>query len=171
MSGSDLLFGSRQQGAFVLNLADSETPRLLDALARADSVMRSMSPADVVQGRGTPGGIFRRVVGSPAPVGADQPYFEFQVEKQVRAAPDSPQPEYPQELKAEGIEGEVLAQFVVDTNGKARPETLKLLRSSRQEFSEALRQAVPRMVFIPAEIGGRKVPQVVQQPFVFTLRP
>src|SRR5438067_1577162 len=41
-------------------------------------------------GKGTAGGIAKGVVGgTPQPV-SDQPYFEFQVEKQVAALPDNP---------------------------------------------------------------------------------
>jgi protein TonB len=37
-------------------------------------------------------------------------------------------------------------------------------------FEQAVRSALPNMRFLPAEIGGRKVKQLVQQPFVFALQ-
>src|SRR6184192_1709688 len=49
------------------------------------------------------------VGGTPQPV-SDQPYFEFQVEKQVAALPDNPRPRYPDMLRSANVEGEVLAQ-------------------------------------------------------------
>jgi len=36
-------------------------------------------------------------------------------------------------------------------------------------FTNSVKQALSGMRFYPAEIGGRKVKQLVQQPFNFTL--
>lgn len=101
------------------------------------------------------------------PATAPQPYFEFQVEQQVRFAPDSPHPRYPDALRSANVKGVVLAQFVVDTLGHAEPSTFKVLKTDRQEFTEAVKAVLPDMRFIPAEVGGRKVKQLVQQPFTF----
>lgn len=101
------------------------------------------------------------------PVNVDQPYFEFQVEKQVRTAPGSAFPKYPPAMKAAKVEGEVLAQFIVDTTGLADMYTFKVLKSTRQEFVDAVKQGLAEMRFTPAEIGGHKVKQLVQQPFTF----
>ena len=120
-------------------------------------------------GKGVAGGIAKGVVGGAGPVTTDQPYFEFQVEKPVVQAPGSPAPKFPDQLRTAGIAGEVLAQFVVDTSGKADMSTFKVLESSHELFTQAVRQALPRYHFFPAEIGGKKVRQVVQQPFSFTL--
>jgi beta-lactamase regulating signal transducer with metallopeptidase domain len=103
------------------------------------------------------------------PTVANQPYFEFQVEKQVQIAPGSPFPKYPATMKAAGLEGEVLSQYIVDTTGLADMRTFKLLKPARQEFVDAVKAALPSMRFTPAEIGGRKVKQLVQQPFTFGL--
>jgi periplasmic protein TonB len=120
-------------------------------------------------GKGVAGGIAKGVEGGTGPVTSDQPYFEFQVEKQVIQAPGSPSPRYPEMLKAGGIEGEVLAQFVVDTTGRAEAGTFKVLKSSHELFTVAVRNALPSMRFLPAEVGGRKVKQLVQQPFTFAI--
>jgi TonB family protein len=98
-------------------------------------------------------------------------YFEFQVEKQVAVAPHSPQPRYPAELREQQVEGEVLAQFVVDPTGHVRPGSLKVLRATDFRFVDAVRDAVYAMRFIPAERGGKRVFQMVQQPFEFRLTP
>ena len=72
-------------------------------------------------------------------------------------------------LKSANVEGEVLAQFVVDTTGRADMSTFKVLKSSHELFTTAVRNVLPQMRFYPAEIGGRKVKQMVQQPFTFAL--
>ena len=96
-------------------------------------------------------------------------YFEFEVEKQVQTMRGSAQPQYPADLRAMNIEGVVLAQFVVDTTGRAEMRTFKVLKASHGGFVEAVRDVVPRMRFHPAEIHGHRVRQMVQQPFEFRL--
>jgi TonB family protein len=96
-------------------------------------------------------------------------YFEFQVTKPVRQAPGSKAPRYPVELRAAGVQGEVLAQFVVDTLGQPDVKTFKVLRSSHGLLTDAVQTALPDMRFTPAEVNGRKVRQLVQQPFVFAM--
>jgi protein TonB len=121
-------------------------------------------------GKGVAGGIAKGVEGGKAPVvQSDQPYFEFQVEKPVVPAPGSTSPRYPDMLRQAGVEGEVLAQFVVDTTGRAEANSLKILKSSHDLFIQSVKNALPQMKFIPAEVGGRKVKQLVQQPFTFSI--
>ena len=102
--------------------------------------------------------------------GAEQPYFEFQVEKLARPLPDQPGPRYPEGLRNEGVEGEVLVQFVVDTLGHAEMSTFKVWKSTHPDFTDAVRVALPQIAFAPAEVHGRKVRQLVQMPFGFCLR-
>ncbi len=121
-------------------------------------------------GKGVAGGVAKGVEGGKGPVPqGDQPYFDFQVEKPVVAAPGSAGPAYPDMLRSAGIEGQVLAQFVVDTTGRADMATFKALRSDNDLFTVAVKNALQRMRFLPAEVGGRKVKQLVQQPFQFSL--
>ncbi len=120
-------------------------------------------------GKGVKGGIAQGVVGGTPQKLSDQPYFEFQVEKPVVPAPGSAQPRYPDILRQAGVEGEVLAQFVVDADGRYEAGTFKVLKSSHDLFTQAVKNALPNMRFYPAEVGGKKVKQLVQQPFTFSL--
>ena len=72
-------------------------------------------------------------------------------------------------LRSANVEGEVLVQFVVDTTGRVENGSVKVLKSSHDLFTNSVRSALSNMRFYPAEIGGRKVKQLVQQPFNFTL--
>jgi protein TonB len=96
------------------------------------------------------------------------PYMEFQVEKPVEKI-GGDAPEYPLSLRQSGVEGKVLAQFVVGENGRYQGGTLKILESSNPAFTAAVKDALPRMRFSAAQIGGRKVSQLVQMPFQFHL--
>lgn len=117
--------------------------------------------------KGAPGGRDGgSVVTSPA---SNQIYSETEVEKPVMAASGSPAPRYPDVLKAAGVEGEVDVSFVVDTTGRADPASLRILKSTHSLFDAAVRASLPGMRFIPAEAGGKKVNQLVQQPFVFRI--
>jgi len=121
-------------------------------------------------GKGVAGGVAKGVIGGKGPVPqGDQPYFDFQVEKPVVMAPGTQGPSYPDMLRSAGIEGTVLAQFVVDTTGRAEMNTFKALKSDNALFETAVKNALQRMRFLPAEVGGRKVKQLVQQPFQFSL--
>lgn len=121
-------------------------------------------------GKGVAGGVASGVVGGTGPVQTDQPYFDFQVEKPVAPLPGGAGPRYPDILRSGGVEGQVLAQFVVDTTGRIEIPSFRVLRSDHAMFEQAVRQALPNMRFLPAEVGGRKVKQLVQQPFVFALQ-
>ncbi len=143
--------------------------KIPDVLPDIDLSKKVTDEADF-SGKGVAGGIAKGVVGgTPQPIKDDQPYFEFQVEKQVAPHSGNPGPRYPDMLRSANVEGEVLAQFVVDTTGRADMSTFKVLKSSLDLFTNAVRATLPNMRFYPAEIGGRKVKQLVQMPIQFTL--
>jgi protein TonB len=119
-------------------------------------------------GKGVRGGTGSGVVGGTGPV-TNQTYFEFQVEKPAEMLQDSPKPKYPSVLESSGIAGEVQAQFVVTSSGKADMDSFKVLKSSNELFTQAVKNVLPRMRFSPAMIGGKPVNQLVQQSFQFAV--
>lgn len=96
-------------------------------------------------------------------------YFEFQVDKPVTPRANMQNLKYPGGLRLRNIEGNVLIQFVVHIDGTADMRTFKVLRSTHAAFTEAVREYVSQLRFNPAELNGRVVRQLVQQPFNFTL--
>jgi protein TonB len=96
-------------------------------------------------------------------------YLEFQVDKPATVK-RATSPAYPARLLNARVEGEVVVQFVVTERGTADMSSFKVIRSANHEFTEAVRQAVQSTTFQPAEFGGAKVRQIVQQPFQFTIR-
>jgi protein TonB len=95
-------------------------------------------------------------------------YFEFQVEQPVQQLGGA-SPQYPESLRSSGEEGEVLAEFVVNENGRVEMSTFKVLNSSNPAFTASVKRALSGMRFRAAKIGGRSVSQLVQQPFQFKL--
>jgi outer membrane biosynthesis protein TonB len=47
--------------------------------------------------------------------------------------------------------------------------SVRVVQSDNDLFADAVRVALGRLRFTPAEVGGKKVSQLVQMPFVFTL--
>ena len=97
------------------------------------------------------------------------PFLAEQLERQVFLAPGSKPPRYPETLRAAGVEGRVVALFIVSYRGLVEKGTIKILHSDNPLFEDAVKSALGRMRFVPAEIGGEKVRQLVQMPFLFTL--
>jgi protein TonB len=149
---------------FQVLTAPVEIPNVLPDI---DLTRRVTNEADFT-GKGAVGG-FSTGVETKTAVREDNTYFEFQVEKPVMQAPNSPTPQYPDILRQAGVEGEALVSFVVDTTGRADVASFKIIRTTHELFATAVKNALPRMRFIPAEVGDRKVRQLVQQPFSFAI--
>ena len=140
-----------------------------DVIPEIDLSKREINEADF-SGKGVAGGTAEGVGTAPAPiVDANQTFFEFQVEKPVVQLSGG-SPAYPSMLQSQGVKGQVIAQFVVDTTGRVETNTFKVIESSHDLFTAAVKRALPNMRFAPAEVGGRKVKQLVQQPFVFDIK-
>jgi RNA polymerase sigma factor (sigma-70 family) len=76
-------------------------------------------------------------------------------------------PQYPFEMRRAGVSGEVVVDFVVDTNGDV--QNAQAIRSSQREFEAAAVQAVSKWKFKPGRIGERDVNTHMQVPIVFSL--
>lgn len=76
-------------------------------------------------------------------------------------------PKYPAVLKAAGIDGSVVVMFVVNRDGSPDIETLKVLKSDHDAFTNAVREALPGMHYDPPMKDGVAVRQLTQQRFDF----
>ena len=155
-----------------------ELVRVEAADVPADIRLRSMADSSVVALRPDEVRSLARVLRltavmvapvSPEELAALQPFFEFQVEKPVVGAPGTCHPRYPEELRLAGVTGTVQVQFIVGPDGRAEPESFRVLRTAHAGFTESVREALACMRFKPAELHGRKVRQLVQQPFTFDI--
>lgn len=75
-------------------------------------------------------------------------------------------PQYPSDLKRQGISGEVIVEFIIDTNGNVT--AAQILRSSHREFEAPSLQAIAKWKFRPGKKGGRTVNVRAQQLLQFT---
>ena len=84
---------------------------------------------------------------------------------------DNPAPEYPPDLLGRRMEGRVVAEFVVDERGRVDTRTLRIISSTHERFSEAVRDVLPSLRFIPAETDGVRTEERVEMPFRFAPKP
>jgi len=96
-------------------------------------------------------------------------FNSFEVDVEVVAIAGTVRPRYPDMLRTTGVEGRVIAQFVVNEQGRADRNTFRVLSSTHPLFTDAVSRALPQMRFNPATIRGKPVSQLVQQLFVFKL--
>ena len=139
---------------------------LADKSGKDLRALQSSIPANAIVINGVPGA---PVADSPTRLPENETFFDFQVERQATPRPNNPAPRYPDALRQANVEGEVMAQFIVTTDGTADMSTFKVLRSTDDGFTEAVARALPNMKFYPAEVGGRPVSALIQMPFVFDL--
>lgn len=126
---------------------------------------------DDFTGIGKPGGRANGVGASTSVASAlDGVFLLSEVEKPVAVLPGTAGPTYPETLRAAGIEGQVMAQFVVDSAGRVVLSSFTVLDRQHPLFTAAVRSALSRMRFLPAEARGARVAQLVQQSFQFTVQ-
>jgi periplasmic protein TonB len=116
-----------------------------------------------------PGGMTMGVRGGAGSTLGVVAFAASEVDKPVVVSPGAQPPAYPDALRQAGVTGEVIAQFVVDSTGRAIMRTFTVVESAHGQFSDAVRLGVARMRFLPAELNGRRVPQLVRLPFRFDL--
>jgi TonB family protein len=96
----------------------------------------------------------------------DEPYRWLDVDRVARPIEEA-RIEYPPMLRRQRVEGEAVAEFVVDTLGRVDPKSLRIVSATHALFANAARAALPRARYAPAELEGRKVRQIVVMPVRF----
>jgi protein TonB len=125
--------------------------------------------ADSISAAGSLGAMFGQLVaGAPANGGA---YTPEMVERIVAPAPGNPEPRYPDLLRRQGVEESFVVRFVVDTTGQVDESKIEFPKTAHRQFVEAVKAALLRSRYFPAVLGGRHVPQLVQQEFRFKMVP
>jgi len=156
----------------------SEAPSLptFEALEAPVSIPTSIPPVDLMEpfdasrytgiGREVPGPVL--IVDSASGSGTSATWLAAEVDVAATRVSGG-DPRYPVILRAAGVEGRVLAEFVVDAAGRVEPESWRVLEVTQPAFAEAAREAVLQWRFSPAKVRGRAVRQVVRLPVSFSL--
>jgi protein TonB len=123
-----------------------------------------------LRGGGPPvalGGDSAKLAGGAQPNGSEDPWGEDRVTYAPRRA-GGPEPTYPVAARAEGIEGDVQVELVVNAQGAV--ETARVVRGAGFGFDEAVLSAVRAWRFDPALKDGRAVRVRIRRSVQFRLR-
>lgn len=99
---------------------------------------------------------------------AGRAYDENQVDRAVEVT-RKVDPRYPDALRSVNVEGVVVMRFIVGTDGRVEPGSIQAISSPNKLFTDAVRSALLGSRYRPAEAGGEKVRQLVEQQFAFRL--
>jgi TonB family protein len=77
------------------------------------------------------------------------------------------QPIYPFVMKASGMRGETLVEFIVDKTGSVKDPVV--VKSNNPGFNQATIDAILQWKFEPGRMGGEAMNARMQQPFVFEI--
>jgi protein TonB len=81
-----------------------------------------------------------------------------------------PPVQYPAAMWQAGIEGTVVLQFVVETDGRVEPETIEVVRSTHEAFEAPAREMTAGCMFRPGMVRGTAVRVLIRMPLMFTLQ-
>ena len=136
-------------------------------IVQVDSFVQQIQPPPP-EGLKPAVGVINIPQGRPGGFGRGIEIFDISKLDQIPQARFQPAPNYPFEMKRAGISGEVLVEFIVDTNGDVR--NAFAVKSTNPEFEMAALQAVNKWKFRPGRKGGRAVNTRMQQPIGFNLK-
>ena len=81
----------------------------------------------------------------------------------------SPKLRFPEVLRAAGIQGFVIVGFVVDTAGRAEPESIEIVASTNAGFDASAKEVVRKSRYRAARIRGRPVRSLATMRVEFNL--
>ncbi len=113
-------------------------------------------------------GVEGGVAGGIVPTG-DQVFLESVVEERPERL-TGPALQYPDLLRQAGVQGRVLVQGVIDTTGRAIPNTVRVVQSPHPGFDDAAKRLMLQSLFRPGRVGGRAVKVLVSLPVDFTIK-
>jgi len=128
-------------------------------------------------GKGVEGGIAAGVAGGTGPVPIEGEVF---LAAEVDEQPSLPNPTacvnalnaaYPPVMKSAGIAGKVSLQFVVNTDGRVDPGSVKVVSTTHKAFEDPARQVIvsPACQYKAGTSRGKPVRVLVQQAVSFKL--
>jgi TonB family protein len=115
-------------------------------------------------GTGVEGGVATGIV----PTG-NEVFMEAIVEEKPSVL-SGPTLQYPELLRQAGIQGRVLVQAIIDTLGRAEPNSVKILQSPNPGFDQAAKTYVLKALFRPARVHGRAVRVLINLPIDFRIQ-
>jgi len=110
---------------------------------------------------------FMRVCPS-SPIRSDSVYASTDVtDPPVRVS--SPPVRYPENLRRQAVEGQVVVEFVVDTTGRVERGSARVVRASDPDFGPPALDVARGSVYLPGHLDGRRVRVLVEMPIGFDI--
>jgi TonB family protein len=129
--------------------------QLLPALPTVSDILSEVAPSSSAR------------AAAATAAGTDRaPWAADSVDDPVEVLDQAPVP-YPPAMAQAAIPGSVDVEFVVDTSGRAEPNSIRTLASTRPEFEAAARAAIISSRYRPARAHGNLVRQLVRQTLSF----
>lgn len=124
-------------------------------------------------GKGVEGGIAAGIVGGTGPVPIEgEVFLAAEVDESPTMVPGSQcVGKFPAVMQSAGIPGKVVMQFVVLTDGRVDPGSVKVMSSTHKAFEEPAKQGITagECKFTPGKSRGQPVKVLVQQGVSFKL--
>jgi protein TonB len=121
-------------------------------------------------GVGVEGGVFQGVEGGTGPVVDLAQVFAEAVVDEVPERISCPPVDYPRMMQQANIQGQVLLQFVVETDGHVKDDNIEILSSSHRAFEGPAKDMISKCLFRPGRVRASPVRVLVQMPIVFNLQ-
>lgn len=151
---------TRADGTFTLNTSMGGSYRIR---LTPDGAQSSVSDSIVVETNGYAAHQF------PITIIIARAYQVSEVDRPATPAPGYRSPRYPVDLRGKGVSGCVVAEFVVDEQGRVDMRTFTVIRATHAGFAQAVRDALSTTQYVPARLGGRDVRQLVRAPYDFSI--
>jgi protein TonB len=102
------------------------------------------------------------------PTGPEQVYAEALVEEKPSLV-TAPVLKYPELLRQAGVQGRVVVRAIIDTSGRAEPNSIKIMQSPSPGFEQPSRNWILHALFHPARVRGRAVRVLVEIPIEYRI--
>ena len=110
----------------------------------------------------------RREPIAPTSIDLAQPFTVGTVDRPPERL-SCPPPAYPRMMLHRGIEGTVVVQAVVDTNGRVERESVEVIASTDSAFNQPAIEMVCGCVFVAGRVSGHAVRVQIQLPVQFSV--
>lgn len=80
-----------------------------------------------------------------------------------------PPPQYPRNLQDQGVQGRVLLEFLIGTDGQVDPTSVRVVERTHDGFAPAAVTAIRGCRFQPGRVAGAAVRVLVRMPVVFAV--
>jgi len=151
----------------IANVAPIVLPDITPAVADIDLTGRVTDSLDFVGH--SPSEVVGPLIASRTAATQNGAYVADAVDRVVVPFASNPVPAYPRSMAAAGVEANFVVMFVVDSTGRIDRGSLEFPATAQRVFADAVRRALERSRYHPAEMDGRPVRQLVQQEFFFRM--